>query len=471
MILPIAFEKRMQVLLGADYDDFAASLDTPPVRGLRLNPVKGDPTALLPLLTDELGRLTPIPFARDGYTFLAEHIGASPFHHAGAIYVQEPAAMAPVAAVEIEPHWWVADLCASPGGKSTQIAARLGREGRLLSNEYTRSRVSTLCSNIERMGICHAAVTSMDVPTLSAHYAGCFDLVVVDAPCSGEGMFRKNPAATEEWKESSPAFCAARQYEILKAAARMVKAGGWMIYSTCTFAPEENEWQVARFLAEQPAFALTAPTPAVCAATVGGIAGDGGLPAAGLCDRPEYTLTPDEAALCRRFYPHTFDGEGQFVALFRHNGDEVELHLPASKPSPLSKEEKAAVEAFFRDALTPDAARALLPALCSRGGMITLSPDLPLPDRGVYAAGVNVGSAVKGRLVPHHQFFSAYGHCFAHKLELSPADKALAAYLHGDTVPAGFTGWGVVTVCGIPLGGIKAAGGVGKNHYPKGLRK
>lgn len=455
-------------MLGEAYDAFEASLETAPVRGLRINARKGDADAIYAALVDEVGTLPPIPFAKDGYTFAAEHIGSSPLHHAGAIYVQEPAAMAPVAAVDIQPHWWVADLCASPGGKSTQIAAQLSEEGLLLSNEYTRSRVPTLCGNLERMGVRRGVVTSMDVPSLSELYEACFDLVVVDAPCSGEGMFRKNPDAVDEWSETSPAFCADRQYGILKSAAKMVKSGGRLIYSTCTFAPEENEWQVARFLAENEEFSLIAPNEAVAAVSADGIAG--GLPEEdGFAPAP-FTLTEEEAKLCRRFYPHVFDGEGQFVAVMeRGEGGEPAFCKDAS--SPLSKEERSAVEAFLKEALTPDAVKSLTPKLRSRNGMVFVHPDLPVPGKGVYAAGVNVGSVTKGRLVPHHQFFSAYGDLFQNRINLAPDDRNLADYLHGDTIPADFTGWGVVSVCGSAIGGIKASGGVAKNHYPKGLRK
>ena len=455
-------------MLGAEYEAFEASLETAPVRGLRINPLKGDTDAIREALAKEVGEISKIPFAREGYTFAAEHIGSSPLHHAGAIYVQEPAAMAPVAAVDIQPHWWVADLCASPGGKSTQIAAQLSEDGLLLSNEYTRSRVSTLCGNLERMGVRRSVVTSMDVPTLANHYEGCFDLVVVDAPCSGEGMFRKNPDAVSEWSETSPAFCADRQYGILKAAAKMVKADGWLVYSTCTFAPEENEWQVARFLAENDDFFLTAPNEAVAAVSADGIAG-GFSEADGFAPAP-YTLTEEEAKLCRRFYPHVFDGEGQFLAVMRRSeGGSEELCKDSS--APLSKEEKSAAEAFLKEALTPEGVKSVLPNLRSRNGMVFVHPDLPVPAKGVYAAGVNVGSVTKGRLIPHHQFFSAYGDLFRNRIDLAPEDRNLAAYLHGDTIPADFNGWGVVCVCGAAIGGVKASGGVAKNHYPKGLRK
>lgn len=457
-------------MLGAKYDAFVSSLETAPVRGLRLNPLKGDADAVRDALTKEVGALSEIPFAEGGYTFAAEHIGSSPLHHAGAIYVQEPAAMAPVAAVNIEPNWWVADLCASPGGKSTQIAAKLGEEGLLLSNEYTRSRVPTLCGNLERMGVRRTVITSMDVPSLSELYAGNFDLAVVDAPCSGEGMFRKNPDAVSEWSESSPAFCADRQYGILKAAAKLVKAGGMLIYSTCTFAPEENEWQVARFLSEHPDFRLTAPNGAVTAVSAPGIAGS--LPETdGFAPAP-FTLTAEEAKLCRRFYPHVFDGEGQFVAVLRREcGEGGAAALPKDSSSALSKEERTAVEAFWKEALIPEAAKLLLPKLRSRNGTVYVHPDLPVPAKGVYSAGVNVGSVTKGRLIPHHQFFSAYGDLFRNHIDLASDDKFLAAYLHGETIPATFTGWGVVRVCNAAIGGVKAGGGVAKNHYPKGLRK
>ncbi len=466
MQLPIEFVHRMTCLVGEDYPAFERAMGTEAVRGVRNNPLKGEVSKLKEALSKEVGELGEIPFAENSYTFSAEHIGASPLHHAGAIYIQEPAAMAPAASVKVEPHWWVADLCASPGGKSTQLASRLLEEGLLLSNEYTRSRVATLCGNLERMGVRRSVVTNLDVPTLASQYSGCFDLVVVDAPCSGEGMFRKTPQAVEEWSPTSPAMCAERQYGILKAAAKMVKGDGYLVYSTCTFAPEENEWQVARFLAENPDFSIIAPESAVVEASARGIAGDGGL----IEYAPEYTLTKEQADLCARFYPHVFGGEGQFLAVLRHNGESAHA-LPKDASASLSKEERIAAESFLKEVLTPDMAKVLIPKLRSRNGMVFIHPDLPILQKGVYAAGVNVGSVTKGRLVPHHQFFSAYGACFKNQIDLAPEDKYLAAYLHGDTIPADFNGWGVVSVCGAAIGGVKASGGVAKNHYPKGLRK
>lgn len=514
MKLPVEFEKRMRMLLGDEFDAFAASLECSPERALRVNRLKADEHFPIEGLSG-LGK--PIPYAADGYYFEADRIGIHPYHHAGAIYVQEPAAMAPVSALPVQRGWKVLDLCASPGGKSGQLAALIGEEGTLLSNEYVAPRCATLAGNIERLGVQNAIVTNADSAQLAEWYPEAFDLVVVDAPCSGEGMFRKNEQAVAQWTPSLVDECAERQRELLSAAARMVKAGGWLLYSTCTFEVAENEGAVAWLLAERADFSLTAPNEQVAAIA---------RPGKAITDS-EYTLTEAQAALCCRFYPHVSGGEGQFLAVMRREGVLESEHASptladllstaavqnkgkkgraersASAPKqetlrPLTADERTLCEGLLGEWLTDEGLAKLLPRLALRGDTLwAIGAKLRLPPARVYLPGVCVGtlSAVssndkrrtsgksdiktseKGkniRFQPHHQFFSAYGRYFVNRIELDPTDEGenrlLTAYLHGETIPASFDGWGVVTVSGAPIGGVKASSGVAKNHYPKGLR-
>lgn len=494
----------MRILLGDEFDTFTASLERAPERALRLNRLKTGEAYPIELLA---GLRAPVPYAADSYYFEAERVGTHPYHHAGAIYVQEPAAMAPVSAVPVQKGWKVLDLCASPGGKSGQLAALIGEEGTLVSNEFVGPRCATLAGNIERLGVRNAIVTNADASLLAEYYPEAFDLVVVDAPCSGEGMFRKNEIAVSQWTPALVDECAVRQRELLGSAVKMVRRGGWLLYSTCTFEVAENEGMIAWLLAEHGEFSLTAPNRAVAAIARSGVTLN--------CDG--YSLTEEEAAMCLRFYPHISGGEGQFLAVLRREGDSEEdqpfNHLPFADPlarvadlkkgkkgtnkprssssdtlRPLTADERAQCEACLADLFTPEGVALILPRLAIKGDTLwAIGASLPIPPSRVYLPGVCVGTlsvggsngksvkkpAEKGkfaRFQPHHQLFSAYGQYCTHRIDLAPDDKALTAYLHGDTIAADFTGWGVVTVHGAPVGGVKASNGVAKNHYPKGLR-
>ena len=243
-MLPTAFLQRMQRMLGPEYPAFLRSYDRPRSVGLRFNPLKG---ADLPQLSFGL---TPVPWAPHGYFYdPATRPGLHPYHEAGVYYLQEPSAMAPAVLLDAQPGELVLDLCAAPGGKSTQIAAALQGRGLLVCNEINPGRAKILARNIERLGITNALVLQETPQRIAAAFPHCFDRVLVDAPCSGEGMFRKEAAASADWSEATVAHCAARQQEILDAAAVLLKAGGRLVYSTCTFAPVENEGAIAAFCA------------------------------------------------------------------------------------------------------------------------------------------------------------------------------------------------------------------------------
>lgn len=465
-MLPEVFLARMRALLGGDYPAFLAAYDERPARALHTG---GKMTA------ERLGELlggavTPAPFAPDAlYRRDTEPAGGDPLHHAGAYYMQEPSAMLPVLCAGILPGERVLDLCAAPGGKSTQIANRIGDAGLLVSNEYVPNRCVTLAGNLERMGVRTAVVTRTDAPTLAATYPGFFDAVVIDAPCSGEGMFRRDPIAVSEWSPENVTMCAARQREILSAGADTVRPGGRLVYSTCTFSREENEENVLWFLRARPDYILEEVPPAVLRMTVPGVV-------------PESSDAGREVGrLSCRAYPHIAPGEGQFMCRFRRREDAPVAAPPrgdrrgkknapgGADVTPLTREERTAFEAFLAGAGIDGAS--LPEPVNFKGGISLLPVDVPTPREITYARGVNAGTVEKGRLCPEHFFFSAYGAYFARKIDFLPGDPRLGAYLRGETFPCELAdGWAVVTVAGAPLGGIKVVGGVAKNHYPKGLR-
>ncbi len=456
-MLKTAYIDRMSDLLGNQLSEYLAAMRERPTRALRLNRIKASEKILSALPA----RLTPTPYEPSPYYADTDvKIGNHPLHHAGAIYVQEPSAMMPIAAASIPRGARVLDLCASPGGKSAQIAERIGDEGLLVSNEIVPARCATLAGNIERLGILNAIVTCTDAQTLGASLPSFFDVILVDAPCSGEGMLRKLPEAAEEWTPSLPDVCAARGREILDAILPALRPGGLLIYSTCTFSPEENEGIVSYLLKTHPDFALEAPTPDVLPFTA----------PASAAHCPKET----DPALMRRFYPHLAKGEGQFCALLRRAEGTVtekrnKRERGERKKEAFSQADTALLRQFLSETLTETPRY----SLSLFKGNAVLSPfELPLETRHIYANGVTVGEIQKGRVIPHHAFFSAYGSQFRRKIDLSPDDPCLAAYLHGDTFACGIpSGYAAVTVLGVPLGGIKVSGGIAKNHYPKGLRR
>ena len=251
--LPPAFADRMRAQLGEEAEAYFAALEMPYLRGLRLNPEKPVSDAALEAVG---GVEDPVPWypALGRYLHRDSAAGADPLHEAGAYYLQEPSAMAPVSALVPKPGERVLDLCAAPGGKSTQIAAALAGEGLLVCNEPMPSRAKILSRNIERMGVTNALVVSTQPEALAARWAGAFDAVLVDAPCSGEGMFRRHPETRAEWTAAAPAGCAERQRRILACAATMLRPGGRLVYSTCTLSPEENEETMRWFLRDHSGF-------------------------------------------------------------------------------------------------------------------------------------------------------------------------------------------------------------------------
>ncbi len=441
-------------MLGDEWESFAAVMDEDAVRGVRINRIKIDPA----LYKTRLGeRLEPVSYYSDGFYFCSdEAAGVLPEHHAGIFYMQDPGAMASLAAIDIQKGARVLDLCAAPGGKSGQAAAAIGDEGFLLSNEFVPKRAKITVSNFERLGIKNAFVTSLDTAEFKKMYRAFFDFVIADVPCSGEGMFRKNEVAISEWSEENVLRCAKRQREIIENAAPVVAPGGYVIYSTCTFSVEENECVVLDFLREHPNFELVPVKDELKAVTADGVSIEGD--------------TDGILHNCRRFYPHVSKGEGQFVALLRRKeSDDMPTILYKSKAREPDKSEKTIIEAFLRDTLdSPIEAKAYKVG----ENIVLISHGVPVPENSVFSAGVLLGEIKKGILTPHHHFFSAYGSHFKRKLELYGKDEQLRKYLRGEEIDSDglFGGWCTLTYLGAPLGGGKAVGGKIKNHYPKGLR-
>ncbi len=445
----------MRALLGSEADALLDALARPAVTGLRVNTLKLTPQAFRELVAWEL---TPVPWCRSGFIVPeAVQPGKHPLHAAGLYYLQEPSAMAVAETLAPAPGDWVLDLAAAPGGKSTHLASLLGATGLLVSNEVHRARVRALGENLERWGARNAVVTVDTVERLADAWGASFDRVLLDAPCSGEGMFRKSEDALAMWSEANVARCAARQQELLAAASRLVKPGGTLVYSTCTFAPEENEQVVAEFLAMHPDFDLK---PVALPGT------SPGHPAWVEGARPSLEL-----AKTARLWPHRAPGEGHFVAALTRRGGEA-TRLPLEHPPPIPRNAKALWAAFVTQALRRDPV-AHSPLYLRGDNLYALPEHLPkLRGLKVLRAGLWLGTLKKGRFEPSHALALALRAEDAQRtLELSPTDARLLRYLQGDVIEAeGDDGWLLVTVAGFALGWGKRKGGVIKNAYPKGLR-
>lgn len=445
--LPVEFEERMKTLLGDEYEKFIKAFDEPPIRAFRVNTEKISLDAFekLNIFSNE-----KIPYVENGFYFDYDGIGNHPYHHAGMFYIQEPAAMVPVESININSDWKVLDLCAAPGGKSSQIKNKLGENGILVSNEIVPSRCKILTGNIERMGFKNVVTTCMHPQKLSKEFPERFDMIMVDAPCSGEGMFRKEEIAIDEWSPENVKMCAERQEEILDCAVKMLKQGGYIVYSTCTFSLEENEITVDAFLERHPDFEIIPVTDRVRENTADGINFDGCK-----CENIHYA---------RRCYPHITKGEGQFVAVLRHIEAQTEYFTVTLGKEKIDK----TITDFLDDTL---ASYKKENVQMYNGNPVYFTPDFPIRKGSAFSCGVTIGEVRKNYIVPHHQFFMAMGECFKRKINLSAESDEIKKYLHGEEFETTCeNGWAVVMVEGCTVGGVKVSNGRAKNHYPKGLR-
>ena len=429
-MLPQEFLDRMKHQLGEEYDLYLQSLERPRAVALRFNPLKGEAPSL------EFVK-EPVPWEPMGYYYDPEsRPGLHPYHEAGVYYLQEASAMAPVSLLDPQPGERICDLCAAPGGKSTQIAGRLKGEGFLLCNEYSPKRAKILSRNIERLGIANALVTNETPQNLAKHLSGYFHRVLIDAPCSGEGMFRKEEAAVTDWSQETVEMCARRQAEILDHGSELVCPGGRLVYSTCTFAPEENELTVAAFLQRHPDFYPEA------------------------VEAPWFTEAGEGAF---RLWPHKLLGEGHFAAVLRRKGDS---DVP---DAPTASEKLPKVWTDFAKELSiklPDGK-----AVSFGQSLYWVSREMPdLRGLKVLRPGLELGTVKKDRFEPAHALALWLSDC-QNTHDLSSGSSDTQRYMHGETIPSDRKGWCLVRVDGYSLGWGKGDKTVLKNHYPKGLRR
>ena len=417
--LPPEFLSRMRGCLQEEYGAFLLSYGLPAARGIRVNTLK--------ISVEEFKKISPfalepVPWCDCGFYITDEKPGKYIEHAAGLYYVQEPSAMCAAPLLKDIRGKAVLDLCSAPGGKGTQLAAQMGYDGVIFLNEINFSRGKILSQNVERMGITNAVVTVAPPVKLAAAYPACFDAVLVDAPCSGEGMFKKEEAAISEWSEHNVAMCAARQAKILADADTLLKAGGSLVYSTCTFSEEEDERQIERFLREHPNYSLVS---------------------------------------MHKLYPHRVRGEGHFAALLKKNEGEIGSFSQA-RPAHC-RSEQAYLE-FERQFLN-----IRLGNICTVGDTLYSMPSgVPQITVQSLRAGIKLGDVTSNRFVPSHSLAMCLQPGDADFAELSEEDAK--AYLSGLTFRCEGSGWRVAAYKGHPLGWIKVSGGVAKNHYPKGLR-
>lgn len=459
MNLPIEFEKKMKTFLGNEWDDFLYSYDNNRFQALRFNTLKvQSPEERMRILkTLKISSDKKVSWANEAYYF-DENVrpGKHPYHEMGLYYIQEPSAMSAAALLAPKPGMRVLDLCAAPGGKSTQLATYLGDSGLLVSNEINTQRSRILSQNIERMGIKNAIVTNEDSFVLASHFPGFFNAIQVDAPCSGEGMFRKLPEAIEQWSMENVAICAARQKEILDNAAVMLKPGGTIVYSTCTFSREENEDVIEYFLERHT----------------------------------DFTLEEME-----RFWPHKVDGEGHFVAKLVRRGcvdtgfksDRQTKKIKnnknrknETKPA-LTKENMKLLSEFLDETISEDMTVWIKNSrLVMFGEQLYRLPDMEVDIKGlkVQRAGLHIGEFKKQRFEPSHSLALALKLNDAKNLvKLTCDNPQTIGFFNGQSVMLSDEqaaeckkGWALVCVDGYPAGWGKVNGTQVKNHYPKGLR-
>ena len=477
MNLPIEFEKKMKAFLGNEWDDFLYSYDNNRFQALRFNTLKVQSPEERMRILKVLGISSDkkVSWADEAYYF-DENVrpGKHPYHEMGLYYIQEPSAMSAAALLAPKPDMRVLDLCAAPGGKSTQLATYLGDSGLLVSNEINTQRSRILSQNIERMGIKNAIVTNEDSFVLASHFPGFFNAIQVDAPCSGEGMFRKLPEAIEQWSMENVAICAARQKEILDNAAVMLKPGGVIVYSTCTFSKEENEDVIEYFLERHP----------------------------------DFTLEEME-----RFWPHKVDGEGHFVAKLVRRGcvnefdadydvcedscnkvEDTGLKVDRktkknknsknrkneTKPA-LTKENMKLLSEFLDETISEDVAAWIKNSrLVMFGEQLYRLPDMEVDIKGlkVQRAGLHIGEFKKQRFEPSHSLALALKLNDAKNLvKLTCDNPQTIGFFNGQSVVLSDEqtaeckkGWALVCVDGYTAGWGKVNGTQVKNHYPKGLR-
>ncbi len=450
MVFPQRFKEKMQRLLGAESDAFFESFQREQFQALRVNTLKLSPEEFEKISPFSL---RPVPWAKEGFYYeTGERPGKHPYHEAGLYYIQEPSAMAVGSLAAPKPGERVLDLCAAPGGKTTHLASFMKGRGLLVSNEIHPARAKILSSNIERMGITNAVVTNEKPKALAKRFPEFFDRIVVDAPCSGEGMFCKEEQAVLQWSLQNVSMCAERQQRILEQAALMLRPGGILIYSTCTFSPEENEGSVSAFLKAHPDFFIKKEQ--ACKKFDPG--------------HPEWIGAAEEIRDTFRLWPHRLEGAGHYAAILQRDGEGFAWKNPGKLPE-ADKEAVKQYEIFAKGILRERSEG--IPVFF--GEQLYLLPCvLPLKGLRVLRAGLQLGTVKKNRFEPAHALaLSLNPKNVMNCRSLKSGSEETKRYLRGEALNMeGEAGWSLVLTDGYPLGWGKQTGDILKNHYPRGLR-
>ena len=456
MRLPPAFLERMGGLLGSELERFVESFAEPRSRALRVNPQKTDVEELRRLLGVEL---RPLPWGELGFEIVGEApgLGSHPAHLAGLFYLQEPSSLSVAEIVRPEPGWRIADVAAAPGGKTSHLASLVGDGGLVLANEVRPARLAVLHENVDRWGSPNVVTAGLSLEALAAAVEEPFDAVVLDAPCTGEALFRRDPKLVREWSAGAVRGAARRQAGLLADAAMIVRPGGVLVYSTCSFELEENEQNVAGFLARNPDWSL-----------------EDAVLFEGL--RPGCRVNGYATDLTARLWPHQGPGEGQFVARLRRS-EQADAGGRPGRPSRRRDGSRSVAVARlwrqFAERVVPDLAAAD-DRLVVRGDSILLAPERSpgvAPD-ALARAGTPLGTARPGRFEPAHALAtSLLGRLVGPRVSWTADDPRLRGYLRGETVPSpGPDGWVLVCYERWGIGWGRRTGGVIKNFFPRGLR-
>ena len=457
MNLPVAFTDKMKTLLGNEFDEYIACYDEKRLYGLRVNTKKISVEEFKKFCPFEI---EPIPWIENGFYYDGEHVQAAkhPYYFAGLYYLQEPSAMTPANRLPIEPGDKVLDVCAAPGGKATELGAKLKGEGVLIANDISNSRAKGLLKNIEVFGIGNVLVLSEEPGKLEEYFPEYFDKILIDAPCSGEGMFRKDRKMVKAWEEHGPEFFAKIQRSIVTQAARMLKPGGMMLYSTCTFDSEENEGTIEYLMRQYPQFIIKEIRP------YEGFA----------CGKPEVTESKDESfAKTVRIWPHKMHGEGHYVALLQ-KGEKIEKDTLKTSKNKAKKVPEEILE-FFKD-IDWDIDWSRLELYSEK---VYYMPENIPNVKGIrfLRTGLYLGDLKKNRFEPSQSLAMCLKkEEYKNTVNLNVADERVVKYLKGETIEVDdislgkAKGWQLVLVDGYPLGWGKLANGTLKNKYLPGWR-
>ena len=457
MDLPLEYKNRIRSLLGDEAEEYFRSLDLPRTHGLRANTLKIKREELAKILPADFNIDGEVAWTEDGLYYADSFPGRHPFYHAGLYYIQEPSAMYPGSVAKARPGEKVLDICAAPGGKSVQLAGGLCGEGLLVSNDISEERVKALVKNLELAGAPNAVVTNESPDNLSKNFPLYFDKILVDAPCSGEGMFRKDEFAVKSWENFKSEKCREMQDEILASADKMLRPGGRIIYSTCTFAPLEDEYTIENFLNNHGNYAL--------------------------CDIPKAAGISDGLFgydKCARLWPQRLKGEGHFTAVLEKT-DEAKETVGESKSSKKQRKDSSfrifgnipeEIVEFYKKYCTAEAPEGVYFAM---GQNVYYMKDIPPCVDGLKVAivGTYMGNMIGGKFRPSHPFaMAAAKDLFDQVIDLEPESEEIDRYLKGETLNiGGLKGYTAVKVSGFTVGLAFGQDGMLKNLYPKGWRR